>query len=231
MNKSIEAVLANTDLTQHKTLNDIVYEAFFKTIVGGSIPAGERINEKEYSEKMHISRTPIRYAMKLLEHDGLVEYVPKFGMVVKQITCDDALEIFAIRKSLDTLATITAMKKMSEADFDELDQLLALTEKASAEGDSDRVTELFHTFHKFISDKSGMIRLKEITTRMQEYLVRFRCVSLRDGVRCEIAIGEHRQMYEAMRNKDEDKLREIIDSHLDGALQFTLQTMKREEGE
>jgi len=230
MNKSIEAVLANTDLNQHKTLNDIVYEAFFKTIVAGSIPAGERINEKEYSEKMHISRTPIRYAMKLLENDGLVEYVPKFGMVVKQITRDDALEIFAIRKSLDTLATITAMKKMSAVDFDELDQLLALTEEASAAGDSDRVTELFHRFHKLISDKSGMIRLKEITTRMQEYLVRFRCVSLRDGVRCGIAIGEHRQMYEAMRNGDEDKLREIIDSHLDGALQFTLRTMEQEEG-
>ena len=228
MNKSIEAVLMNTDLNQRKTLNDIVYEGFFKTIVKGGIPAGERINEKEYSDQMHISRTPIRYAMKLLERDGLVEYIPKMGMVVKKITTEDACEIFAIRSALEVLATTTAMNNMSETDFDELDELLTQTEALSASGNLEELPEVFEKFHEFIYQKSNMKRLNDLTSRMKEYLIRFRSVSLSRDSRRDLAISDHRRIYYAMRKKDETLLREVIQQHLKDALAFTLTIMEKE---
>ena len=116
--------LKNLDLTQNKTLNVLIYEAFRKTIILGDIPAGTRINEKVFAEELNISRTPIRLAMKQLVNEKLVEHIPKAGIVVKGIRIKDAYEIYDIRKSLDTLATIKAMNQMTEADFQELQTLL-----------------------------------------------------------------------------------------------------------
>ena len=63
-----------------------MYEAFRKTIILGQIPAGSRINEKEFSDTLNISRTPIRYALRQLVEEQLVEHVPKIGIVVKGIS-------------------------------------------------------------------------------------------------------------------------------------------------
>lgn len=111
MNAMIENVRQNLDFSQNKTLKVLVYEAFRKTIILGQIPAGSRINEKEFSDTLNISRTPIRYALRQLVDEQLVEHVPKIRIVVKGISKKDAYEIFDIRKSLDTLATIKAMEK------------------------------------------------------------------------------------------------------------------------
>lgn len=62
--------------------------------------------------------------MKQLVNEKLVEHIPKAGIVVKGIRIKDAYEIYDIRKSLDTLATIKAMNQMTEADFQELQTLL-----------------------------------------------------------------------------------------------------------
>lgn len=66
MSSIIDAVKKNLDFSQNKTLKILLYEAFRKTIILGEIPAGTRINEKEFSEILNISRTPIRYALKQL---------------------------------------------------------------------------------------------------------------------------------------------------------------------
>jgi len=228
MGRWVAEVLKNTDLSQNKTLNDIIYEAFFKTIARGHMPAGARINEKEYAEVLNVSRTPIRYAMKMLEKDGLIEYVPKVGVVVKKITKSDVVEIFMIRQALDLLATVTAMKRMSEADFDELDELLTLTENANQADSVEQISQLFKDFHEFIYDKCGMTRLKEITTKMKEYLVRLRGFSLNNASRRQLAIEQHRRIYVAMRNQDEAQLKKIIESHLNESMQFSLKTLEQE---
>lgn len=117
MSSIIDAVKKNLDFSQNKTLKILLYEAFRKTIILGEIPAGTRINEKEFSEILNISRTPIRYALKQLTTEKLVTYVPKIGVVVKGISTKDAHEIYDIRKSLDTLAAIKAMDQMTTDDF------------------------------------------------------------------------------------------------------------------
>lgn len=90
MNPTVEAVKRNLDLTSSKPLKICTYEAFKKTIILGDIPAGERINEKEFSEQLNISRTPIRFALQELVKEQLVEHIPMVGIVVKGISMKDA---------------------------------------------------------------------------------------------------------------------------------------------
>lgn len=228
MKASVQEVLKNTDLSQQKALGEIVYEAFRMTIIQGKIPFGERINEKEYSEIMNISRTPIRFALKILEKEGLVEHIPKVGVVVKEITKKDAIEIYAVRKALETVATETAMQLMTEEDFKELDDLLTQTEEKNAQGNVEDVIKLFNNFHEIIYLKSNTLRLREIVMNIQEYLSRFRRICLNTADRRDQAVVEHRLLYHAMVAKDKRRIQLLIEDHLNSSLAFVLQEMEKE---
>jgi DNA-binding GntR family transcriptional regulator len=223
----IKAVSKNLDLSQNKPLKDLIYEAFRKTIILGDIPAGERINEKEFSEKMNISRTPIRYALKKLTEEELVNHVPGMGVVVKGISIKDAYEIYDIRKSLDTLATTTAMTLMTPADFEELRLHLEICEDLNKKGKVDELLQKFSDFNAFIYEKSQMLRLKSIVTKLQEYLIYFRDISIRSKERRDLALAEHWLVYQGMKTQDAGKIQIITEEHLDRSLNFIVKEMEQ----
>ena len=74
---------------ENRPIRDIAYEQLKHAIITGQIPAGSRIVETVYADQLHISRTPLREALRKLERDGLVEYVLHRGVVVRAFTIDD----------------------------------------------------------------------------------------------------------------------------------------------
>ncbi|MGX7243656.1 GntR family transcriptional regulator [Enterococcus quebecensis] len=222
-----EAVGKNLDLSVNEPLKELVYDAFRKTIILGEIPAGQRINEKEFSEVMNISRTPIRYALQKLVAEDLVDHVPGVGIIVKGISINDAHEIYAIRKSLDVLATITAMKVMTNKDFEELKKLLEETEQLNEQNEIDQVLKKFSDFNDLIYEKSKMLRLKSIVMKLREYLVYFRDISIRSKNRRDKALNEHWQIYNCMKNQEEAQLGLLIEEHLDYSQTFIIKEMEK----
>lgn len=227
MNPIIQAVEKNLDFTQNKTLKQMVYDAFRKTIILGDIPAGTRINEKEFSDVLNISRTPIRYALQRLVSENLVEHRPRIGIIVKGISIRDAYEIYDIRKSLDALAAERAMKLMTPQDFAELTALLETGEALNAANDVDAVLKNFSDFNAFLYEKSQMPRLKAIILELQTYLVYFRDVAVRSTNRREEALAEHWLILRAMENQQTEQLQQLMHEHLDRSLTFILQEMER----
>ena len=215
MNPTVEAVKRNLDLTSSKPLKICTYEAFKKTIILGDIPAGERINEKEFSEQLNISRTPIRFALQELVKEQLVEHIPMVGIVVKGISMKDAYEIYDIRKSLDTLATIKAMELMTPEDFDELEALLLEGEQYNKNNQVDDLLQNFSDFNSFIYTKSQMLRLKKIAIRASE--------------RRSIALEEHWLIFRGMKTKNIDQITLLTHEHLNRSLQFILKEMERRQ--
>jgi DNA-binding GntR family transcriptional regulator len=229
MEEYFSKIVALTDLKQNKPLNEIVFEGLRDAIIQGVIPVGERINESIYSEKMNISRTPVREALRRIQEEGLVEYVPHYGVVVKKITIDDAKEIYQIRKALDVLATINAMKIMSEEEFEEMRQLLVKTDEADAAGNVKLVVELSKDFNDMIYRFARMPRLDVIVKKLRQYLVRFRDISLTEDNRRRKALDEHWLLYKYMKQQDVEMLTIITNEHLDFSEKFILQTMERLE--
>lgn len=227
MNTVVESVRKNLDFTQNKTLKILIYEAFKKTIVLGDIPAGSRINENEFADVLNISRTPISFAMSQLVKEQLVEHVPRVGIVVKGISIKDAHEIYEIRKSLDTLATIAAMKQMNEEDFAELKKILERGEELNKEEKVDSVLQNFSDFNAFIYEKSQMFRLKSFVLSLQAYLLYFRDIAIRSSDRRDRALEEHWLIFRGMQTKDEDQIQLITHEHLDHSLKFILAEMER----
>ncbi|MBS4462388.1 MULTISPECIES: GntR family transcriptional regulator [unclassified Facklamia] len=227
MEQLIGIVKENLDLNTSKTLNEAVYEAFRKSIVLGLIPAGTRINEKECATLLNLSRTPIRYAMSQLKNEDLVTRVPKKGIIVKGISIRDALEIFEIRKWLDTLAAIKAMERMSDDDFEKMRSLIDEAHHYDEIEDIEKVIDNFKQFNNFIYEKSEMIRLTAIVNELQAYLKYFREISLLSDARRKEAIAEHEMIYRGMRNKDINQITLITHEHLAHSQQFVISEMEK----
>ena len=229
MDDYMKEVIKLADLSQNKPLNEIVFEGLRNAIIKGIIPVGERINESIYAERMNISRTPVREALRRIQEEGLVEYVPHYGVVVKKVTAEDAIEIYQIRKALDILATQNAMRIMTEDQFDEMEALLKKTDEADARGDYKEVVELSRQFNDMIYTYCKMPRLDVIVKKLRQYLMRFRDISLTENERRRKALDEHWLLYKNMRNKNYDVVALITDEHLSYSEQFILQEMRKLE--
>ena len=195
------------DLTQNKTLNVLIYEAFRKTIILGDIPAGTRINEKVFAEELNISRTPIRLAMKQLVNENLSNIFLKLESSSKVFVSKDAYEIYDIRKSLDTLATIKAMNQMTEADFQELQKTLLEQGEQYNEADEIELVLKISLISTHLSMKKSNARLKSIVLELQAYLVYFRDIAIRSTKRRDKALEEHWLIFRGMKTKMSNKSR------------------------
>jgi Transcriptional regulators len=233
MNEVTELFLSYLDLSRDKSLHEIVYDAFYRMIITGKIPAGTRINEKQISTYSNISRTPIRQALKDLEKEKLVAYglENKHGAVVLGITHSDVLEIFAIRRAFETIATIEASKKMTPEDFDELKKIVDRGEELFKEEDLDAIRDNFKEFNSFIFDKSSMFRIQNIIETLKVYQLYFHEITTISDVRTRQALDEHRLIYELMKNKDEDGISALIDKHLKASSNFISSVIEEDGGD
>lgn len=213
-------VIRMIDLTQNKPLNQIIYEGLRSAIITGVIPMGERINEKNYAEALNVSRTPIREALYRIQDEDIVQYVPNFGVMVTRFSQKDVNEIYQIRVALDILASVNAANLMTKSREKEMSELLDKTEQAQAEGRVQDVIELTKEFNSLTYDFAEMPHLKSIQERLRDYLIRFRDISMTSNVRRQLAIEEHRMIFDYMRKGEVEKMKALIIEHLDRSKDF-----------
>ena len=211
----MEVLVNSTNFNQNRPIREVVYEGLRKVIISGIIPVGERIIEKEYAERLNISRTPVRESLRMLEMEELVEYIPRVGVVVKRISVEDVIEIYKIRHNLEVLASVTAMENITEEEIRSIEELLDFTEQKNREGDVKEVIRLFGEFNSRVYEASRMKRLAGMISKLNEYLQRFRNISIAEDARREKALTEHREILKAIIEKDKVNIDEIIKKHLD----------------
>lgn len=222
----MDELVKDTNFSQNKPIREVVYESLRATIISGVIPVGERIVEKEYAERLNISRTPVREALRRLEIEELVEYLPRVGAVVKMISIEDVIEIYKIRHSLEVLASINAMENITEEEIRDIEKLLDFTEQKNKEGDVEEVIKLFGVFNSKIYEASRMRRLAGMISRLNEYLQRFRNISISENERREKALREHRLILKAITEKNKEDIDDIIKKHLEDSLEIVMADMK-----
>ena len=102
------------------TIRELVYNTLKQAIFEGELKDGDRLVEKELSLRLGVSRTPVREALRQLESDGLIEYVPRKVVVVRGITQEMAAEIFAIREALEVAAIPFIVQRITLEEIEEL---------------------------------------------------------------------------------------------------------------
>jgi len=216
------------DLSQNKPLNEIIYDGLRTAIIRGVIPTGARINEKFYAELLNVSRTPIREALRRIQTEEIVEYIPNYGIVVRQFSVEDVEEIYRLRIALDILAAENAMKMMTKENFANMEDLLDRTDEAQNKNDVRLVIDLSRDFNSLIYEYARMPRLAVIQNRLRDYLQRFRDISLTADERRVRALSEHRLIFECLKDSDHEQLKKVITEHLARSEEFILIELRKE---
>jgi len=158
----------------HENLNRRVAEYLREEILwSGRFITGQHIQEMEIAEELEISRAPVREALRELEHQGLVKYLPRRGTYVAKFDHDDFIEIVDIRLMIETrvFETIIQEKKLEPCDFAVLrsmvDEMLNIA-KADSPIESRNTVFSEHdiAFHRYIWEKSGRKWSLKILTDM-----------------------------------------------------------------
>jgi len=147
----------------HENLNRRVVEFLREEILwSGRLQHGQHIQEMEIAEQLNISRAPVREALRELEHEGLVEYVPRKGTYVASFDKDDFAEIVDIRFTLESRVyeSIIKNRSLNEEDFRKLrsiiDVMVALAGGEAAQDEKTAaVAEQDIKFHRYLWKKSG----------------------------------------------------------------------------
>lgn len=142
-------------------------------IIHGRLAPGERLVELDIARRMGTSQGPVREALKMLEHDGLVERRAHTATFVAPMSFDDMYELFKIRSAVESYAIRRAARQITEAECDELDQLIAQMRDAGKRNDIAALVEHDMAFHRRICEWSGSITLVQVWTPLYSQIQRF----------------------------------------------------------
>src|ERR687885_2825181 len=132
-------------------------------IVAGRLRPGDRLVESDLSDRMGVSRGPIREALRQLEHEGLVISSPYRGTEVLGVSQEEVEQVLIpIRLILERFAFPHALRRMDEEDFERLEGLIRDISEAAERGDLDRIVGTEVAFHEFVISKSGQPHCSQI---------------------------------------------------------------------
>ena len=184
-------------------------------IITGEIPAGERIVETDYAERLHISRTPLREALRKLERDGLVEYVLRRGVVVRAFTIADVEEIYTIRNALEMLTLPAIVKNATEEDIAALKEHLREMDEVMAHGDIETLSPMARAFHSQLTGLCRQNRILRVIEGQDEFITRFSAMAIRQENRRTQAHEEHYKLVEYVEKRDLEHLEKLMRKHIE----------------
>lgn len=217
--------------TDNKPIRDIAYEALKHSIITGELPPGYRIVETVYANKLHISRTPLREALRKLELEGLVKYELRKGVIVCAFTISDIDEIFTIRNAMMLLILPSVTELATEEDIRKLRAILAEMDVAQAKQDCDALAVYNRRFHGTIEHISDKKRILNVIDSQEEYIIRFSAIAISNYAHREQAHQEHHRMVDLIEQRDLPGLVSLMQSHLEESRQTCLYALRAKEHE
>ena len=198
------------------SLADKVYDQLEYNILSGKYPIGEILSEKKLSEELGVSRTPIREAMSRLYHEKLIKEA-KNGSEVIGVTVKDVKDLFEVKRRIETVVIRRTVKNITEDELKRLKDNLDQQEFYAQKNDTVKVRDLDTEFHDIIYKSCRSIVFDSILSPIHHKMMKFRRVSLEKPHRIIDSVGEHKAIYEAIRDKDPDKAESLMLVHIDHA--------------
>ena len=194
-------------------LRDVVFITLREAILKGQIEPGERLMEISLANKLGVSRTPIREAIRKLELEGLVVMTPRKGAVVSEITIKDLRDVLEVRKNLEKLAVKLACEKAQEEDIEELEEIHLAFKETLAQEDLTKVAEADVRFHDKIYQITDNKRLIQILNNLREQMYRYRLEYIKDD--SSLLADEHALIIEAIKAKNVAEAKKYVEKHIE----------------
>ncbi|MGI6212695.1 MAG: GntR family transcriptional regulator [Anaerovoracaceae bacterium] len=207
------------------SLANQVFEQLEHSILTGEYKQGEVISEKRLSEELGVSRTPIREAISMLEAEDLIEDSPQ-GTVVRGITEKDVRDSYEVKRRVEVLASRWAANNITDEQLKELHEIVEKQEFYAQKNETEKLRDLDTDFHDVIYEASGSTVLKRILKPLHHKMYRYRKASLEIEDRIDDSVNEHRRIYEALAEHDEDQVESLMQIHIDKAFRQMIRIME-----
>lgn len=221
-----EPRLVPIKLDAYKPLREIVFETLREAIITGKLEPGERLMEIQMAEEMGVSRTPVREAIRKLELEGFVVMIPRKGAYVAGISIKDVTDVFEVRAALEALAAGLAAERITDQEIDRLGRSLVAYSEQTNQQNIEGIVETDTDFHDLLYKASRNERLLLIITHLREVIQRVRTVSLSQPGRSKDAVDEHRQIVDAIADRNVELAQSLAREHIYNAEYSMLNSLK-----
>lgn len=201
-------------LLRTRSLASAAQQEIERMILGGELAPGTKLTEAWLSEKLGVSRGPIREAFRMLEEAGLVRQEKNRGAFVRDIPVDEAVEIFDLRAVMDELIGRRLAAALAPDQSRRLKALVEQMEQAARANDADAYHLLNLQFHDHLVEFAGNRKMAAIYRKLVKELALFRRRNLTEDQVLTHSAAEHRQILRAIQSGDAEAAGRAMYEHV-----------------
>ena len=199
---------------EYLPLRDVVFNTLRRAILRGELTPGQRLMEIQLADKMGVSRTPVREAIRKLELEGLVVMMPRKGAEVAHISGKNLRDVLEVRRALEELAGELACERMSEEEFALLEQANRRFASVIGSDDITVIAQADEEFHSLIYQATDNDRLVQMVNHLREQMYRYRIEHIKDKSQRKSLVKEHQEIIRALTGRDVELTRKSIRNHI-----------------
>lgn len=197
-----------------QSIRDYVYELLKEQIISFEIEPATKISEKEISDKLDVSRTPVREAFLKLSEDGLLDIIPQSGTIVSKIDMNLVEEGRFVREKLEKAIVAEACKQFDESYLFKLETNMAMQELSKSK-DYTKMFELDEEFHQLFFLGTNKVRTWNLIQQMNTQFQRLRILRLQtDTLDWDIIVQQHKDIFQLIVEQKREEAEEMMESHL-----------------
>ena len=217
------------NMNEYLPLRDVVFNTLRDAILKGELEPGERLMEIQLAERLGVSRTPIREAIRKLELEGLVLMIPRKGAEVAKISEKSLRDVLEVRRSLEELAAELACQRMDAEALKDLEDAQKAFIQAVKSGETMTMAEADEHFHDVIYMGTGNTRLVQILNNLREQMYRYRVEYLKDERNYPTLMREHSEIVEGLMTKDKGRVTEAMHKHVKNQVVAVKEMIREQE--
>lgn len=210
--------------TRPPTAQEYVLQQLRQAIVSRELQPGAAIRQEQLAEKYGTSRVPLREALKILEGEGQVTYIPHRGYFVTELSLADLREVYVLRDLLETEALTRASLNVTESALQQVADVQRRMEEASISGDVAAMSSLNREFHFAIFEMSALPRLVRLIRVLWDATDVYRSLYYANADNRLHVDAQHREIMSALKSQDAEALVAAQRNHRDQAV-AALETM------
>ena len=219
------------NMNEYLPLRDVVFNTLRKAILRGELKPGERLMEIQLANKLGVSRTPIREAIRKLELEGLVLMILRKGAEVAQITEKNMQDVLEVRKALEELSVQLACERITPEQVEEMKMAAEDFRKVLKSGDVTKIAEADVKFHDIIFAATNNQRLITLLNNLREQMYRFRVEYLKQKECYPQLLEEHDKLIALISGGEVEEACELMGCHIDNQASTVSDVIRRDQVE
>lgn len=198
-----------------QSLRDKAYETIKHRIITLALKPGEYVNEASLSSQLGIGRTPVHQALDRLMVDGMVEVIPRKGVIVKPVSLDDVMQIIEVRLLNETYCAHLAAERADEREIEGLARVLESTHRVARARNIERMMLLDREFHLLLARAARNDVLADLLGKLHDRSLRFWFISLTERAHHENVQHQHGAILDAIRTHDPNAAEAAMRDHIE----------------